>query len=768
MTPSCSNSTKDNTTSNIKNRNKKDLNIIITMYLFYIIMDEMFMKKIIFLLFLSLILTGCSKDPLIDLAKDWQIHLTDISDVKFPDGLDPLRDIQYVNPGFTEGTWDTLPSLPAAITKERKKQLAFIKKEVVIPESLKGKNLSIMLGKVWDCESTYFNGIKIGNTGREYPDFHSDWNATVSHYIPENIIKYGEKNLIVIRQFSNQQLNFNGAPYISDTFDVKNEEFWAKFKAELLPMALGIMTLLLGIALIWEYFSKGRKDLSTFHFGGMSILWFILTLHFWLPDYRIIQWNNQDRYFYVLVSVFVLWMYFYLEKTMGLVIKWARILIVICLFLITAMSLSATIENPITGWRFDIIGPLGLVGQILWGVVLFRGLKNKNNEAPILIFGYVIFVLALIHDALLMNRLIISYTFLTNIAYPVFLASIAVIVKKRVTKTSDDLKLSTVLNEEKNIKLEQLISDIADSVEELKSVGEKANETTIVLSDEMQTQSASIEQTTAVIEQVSASIDSIAKNAAHQDSMIQESQGVITSYIDSLNKLSLAAKGAESLSRKSTEETDVITRKLDNIREGILQLKSSSDSISEMADIINNIAEKTNLLSLNAAIEAARAGDYGKGFGVVADEIGKLADSSLIQSKTIQKVIGDIVKNIDIETTLVMESATSVNDVKKAVNDVGNAVESIIVLCKNQQELTLNIRHYMESVTKGSSQISIATREQNTAMGEVMSTVEALNLVVNRINSSTGNIVDMSEKLSKRIEVLNATLCDSEVSIKSC
>jgi len=721
------------------------------------------MKKIIIVLILSFTFAGCSKDPLIDLSKDWQIHLTDISDVKFPAGIDPQRDIQYTDPEFTEGVWDTLPSLPAAITKDRKKQLAFIKKEIVIPESMRGKNLSIMLGKVWDCESTYFNGIKIGNTGREYPDFHSDWNVTVSHYIPENIIKYGNKNVIVIRQFSNQQLNFNGEPYISETFDVRNEEFWGKFKAELLPMALGIMTLIIGLALIWEYLTARKRDLSTFHFGGMSILWFILTLHFWLPDYRFLQWNNQDRYFYVLVSFFVVWMYFYLERTMGLVIKWARITIAVCLMLIIALSLSATIDDPITGWRFDLIGPFGLVGQILWGVVLVKGLKRKNKDAPILLAGYVIFVLALIHDALLMNRLIISYTFLTNIAYPVFLSSIAVIVKKRVTQTSDNLKISTILIEEKNSKLEQLIQNITDSVAELRSVGDTANSTTTILSDEMHSQSAIIEETTAVIEEVSASIESIAKNALHQDSMIKESQNVVNSYIESLNKLSLAAEGAESLSRKSTEEADVITRKLDNIREGILQLKSSSDSISEMADIINNIAEKTNLLSLNAAIEAARAGDYGRGFGVVADEIGKLADSSLIQSKTIQKVIGDIVKNIDIETTLVMESASSINDVKKAVHDAGNAVESIIVLCKDQQVLTLNIRNYMEAVTKGSSEISTATREQNTAMTEVMSTVEALNLVVQKINNSTDQIVDMSDTLSKRIEVLNKTLTDSGI-----
>jgi len=247
--------------------------------------------------------------------------------------------------------------------------------------------------------------------------------------------------------------------------------------------------------------------------------------------------------------------------------------------------------------------------------------------------------------------------------------------------------------------------------------------------------------------------------------MIQQSQIVVNSYIESLNKLAKAADTAEILSRKSTEETDVITRKLENIREGILQLKSSSDSISEMADIINNIAEKTNLLSLNAAIEAARAGDYGRGFGVVADEIGKLADSSLIQSKTIQKVIGDIVKNIDMETSLVIESANSVNDVRNAVNNVAIAVESIISLCRDQQELTSDIKHYMESVMKGSSSISTATREQNTAMNEVLTTVEALNLIVSRINTSTDSIVDMSQKLSRRIDVLNETLCDSDAEI---
>lgn len=723
------------------------------------------MKKFILILFLSLIALGCSKDPLIDLSKNWQFHLTDISDVKFPSAIDPQRDIQYVSPDFTEGNWNNLSSLPAAVSKERKKQLAFLRKEIIIPETYKGKNLSLMLGKIWDCESTYFNGVKIGSSGREYPDFHSDWNVTVSHYIPENIIKYGEKNVIVIRQFTNQQLNFNGEPYISDTFDIRNEELWSKMKAEFLPMALGVMTLIIGIAMLAGYLIGGRKNLSTFHFGGMSLLWFVMTLHFWLPDFRVLQWNDQDRIFYVIASVFISWMYFYLEKTMGLLIKWARILILICFVFVTGLSLTATIDAPITGWRFDLIGPFGLIGQILWGVVLVKGIKRGNKEARIIFIGYVIFVLALIHDALLMNRLIISYSFLTNYAYPVFLAFIGIIIAGRVTKTSQDLSRSTITIEEKNTRLEHLIHNIVESVAELKSVGETAIATTTILSDEMHTQSASIEETSASIEEVSASIESIAKSAVHQDSMIHESQNIVNSYIESLNRLASAAATAESLSRKSTEETDVITRKLDNIREGMLQLKSSSDSISEMADMINNIAEKTNLLSLNASIEAARAGEHGRGFAVVADEIGKLADSSLIQSKTIQKVIVDIVKNIDVETHLVMESASSVNDVRKAVNDVGHAVESIISLCKDQQDLTMNIRNNMESITSGSSQIAISTREQNTAMGEVMTTVEALNMIVHRINTTTDQILEMSDKLSKRIELLNNTLHDSEIEI---
>jgi methyl-accepting chemotaxis protein len=337
-----------------------------------------------------------------------------------------------------------------------------------------------------------------------------------------------------------------------------------------------------------------------------------------------------------------------------------------------------------------------------------------------------------------------------------------------VAETSKDLVKSTTMIEEKNARLEHLVMNIAESVNELKILGDTAIKTTTILGDEMRTQSSSIEQTSAVIEEVSASIESIAKSAESQDLIIKQSRTVVDNYIESLNKLFTAAGSAESLSKKSNEQTDLITAKLDNIREGMLLLKNSSDSISEMADMINNIAEKTNLLSLNAAIEAARAGEHGRGFAVVADEIGKLADSSLIQSKTIQKVIVDIVKNIDLETSLVIESASSVSDVKNAVNNVGNAVEIILSLCRDQQKFTLQIKEYMEFITRGSSDISTATKEQDTAMNEVMLTVDSLSTVVSRINSSTQRIVEMSDILSKRIELLTVTLCESESELKGC
>ena len=721
------------------------------------------MRRYLFLIaLLSAFMVACSRSSEIDLSKDWEVYHVDISGMDITNsGIEcQVNQDACTPPGIEDDGWQAVSSLPAALTMERKKQLCWLRKEVAIPELYRGQRLSLYLGKLWDTETTYLNGVPIGVSGREYPDFHSDWNHPAYHYLPGELINYGDTNVILVRQFSDQQLNFNGDPYIGETFSVRNHAFWVMFMSEYLVMALGIMTLLVGLSMLISYMLTGTKDRVNLHFGGISVLWFILTMHFWLPSYGDISWRIQDNLFYVLVGSLVVWIYFSLEAMLRYRIRWARITVVV-LFIIQAMiAITATNTNPITGWRFDLMGPIGLMVQVLWGYVIIKGIRDRNPEARILLIGYIIFVATLFHDALMMNRVIMSYAFMSNIAYPGFILSFAIIIFRRVAIMNRQLHESSDEINQKNERLQQLMLSVVESVDELIAISITVKDSSGVLNSQMENQAASLEETSATLEEVSSSITSIADHAQQQDGMVKGSESDMKEYLESLERITEAAQYASWLGGRSQQETSSVSERLQRVANGMLKMKELSESITGIADMINEIAEKTNLLSLNAAIEAARAGEHGRGFAVVAEEIGKLADSSVSQAKTIQNIVQEVLTDIEEETAIIVESSDSIKEVNRVTENVSVSIDAILKLCEAQEKLTDNVNNRFNGISQGSSEISTATREQMLAMNEVMQSIVSLNDVVEKVNESTGKMVEISDKLAHRIALLNKIVMD--------
>lgn len=200
-----------------------------------------------------------------------------------------------------------------------------------------------------------------------------------------------------------------------------------------------------------------------------------------------------------------------------------------------------------------------------------------------------------------------------------------------------------------------------------------------------------------LIENISVNITDIDNQMSELVAMVEESTAAITEMMSSI----------ESVSVITEKKSESINQLVNVVEDGSTTLGAMADSfktdvldkiqgISEMADTIQSISSQTNLLSMNAAIEAAHAGDYGKGFAVVADEIRKLADTSSISSASITKIIKEIsdgVMETDVKTR---ESSEAFKIINIEMKEAKQAFEEI---SSNTQELNVGGRQILEAMS---------------------------------------------------------------------
>jgi methyl-accepting chemotaxis protein len=198
---------------------------------------------------------------------------------------------------------------------------------------------------------------------------------------------------------------------------------------------------------------------------------------------------------------------------------------------------------------------------------------------------------------------------------------------------------------------------------------------------------------------------------------------------------------------------------LQEVAADIQQISRESEDLMQINSVMKNIASQTNLLSMNAAIEAAHAGDSGKGFAVVADEIRKLAESSSKQSKTIGTVLKTIKTSIDKITNSTGNVLARFETIDKNVKTVAEQEENILNAMEEQgqgskqvlgaigrlNEITQQVKGGSTEMLEGSKEViqesknlEKVTQEISGSMNEMASGTEQINVAVNRVNEISG------------------------------
>lgn len=327
-----------------------------------------------------------------------------------------------------------------------------------------------------------------------------------------------------------------------------------------------------------------------------------------------------------------------------------------------------------------------------------------------------------------------------------------------VKETNDEIGLIIEKMKELTQSLGNIVGKIRNSSDTMSSNSYELNDTssqTLAANNEI---SKAVEDVAEGSTGMAASISKINENLLEMSNetkdineSVNEIRNQTTAVQDSSKIMNDKIKSMQDSSHKMDEGISAISKRIETVN-------TTVDKVSNIVSVIEEISSETNLLSLNASIEAARAGDAGKGFAVVAQEIRVLSDNTNTELENIKQIISSLVEEcrycVQASGTIVEDNAKQKEEIKAVLDEFGSLDEQIQKTAEKADEIEELVTAMIElndDITKSSNSLTDVSAANAAATEEMNANIEELNAMMNGVSEMAGHMNDESDGLKEAL-----------------
>ena len=315
-------------------------------------------------------------------------------------------------------------------------------------------------------------------------------------------------------------------------------------------------------------------------------------------------------------------------------------------------------------------------------------------------------------------------------------------------------------------KMTAIGSDLSSNMEETATAVKQISSNAATVKEKALMQAAGVTETAATGEQIQGKLNLLVEGITKQSESITQSSALITSTAENMLRINKILSQNDELIKTVYGQMKAGTDGARAANEFVKKIAERSEALLEASQVIQNIASQTNLLAMNAAIEAAHAGESGKGFAVVADEIRKLAEESNMQGKQIGAVIKESTEIIAQVSEAGIQAEKTFTDVYGLISTISEKEDSIVNLMREQEENGAQVLSAIETINKVTRDVSSASVEMLEGGKQITAEMQKLAEITRETTDSMTEIASGAEQITDAVEEVVSLAEQNKTSIE--